>query len=375
MEMVRDCFAPDCDVSRWGPELADRDAMIEFIRGVGHFHTTMHMMGNQFVEVEGDTGTRRLVRDAHAPSGGRHGRGGQARREPEPLRRARRTARRPVGRSHVAAASRRGRRSGVTALTTDDPTVQLAARPGRDPRPAHALRPGRRRARLRTRSVAASRPGSTPLTATGSSTTSTCSVRSSRGSSTSTPRPTSSARSFARSTWSATRPGAHDVLVDHAPTARGRSRRGVGLRRTLRRPFLARRRPLADRRPRSDRAPRPPGGTRHPTPDHGCAGRRRWSTAPWSTTWSCVRRSPPTMPLVARPTTSSTTSSSMSTVTAARAETYLYFVERSRRRPAVAVERRAATLGRRAGARARMGGSWRSRDEVTNRVADELVLK
>jgi hypothetical protein len=56
MELVRSCFAEDCDVSRWGPGLADREAMIDYIGGVGHFHTTMHMMANQFVEVHGDRG-------------------------------------------------------------------------------------------------------------------------------------------------------------------------------------------------------------------------------------------------------------------------------------------------------------------------------
>ena len=56
MEAVRSCFAPDCDVSRWGPGMTDREAMIDYISGVGHFHTTMHMMGNQFVEVDGDAG-------------------------------------------------------------------------------------------------------------------------------------------------------------------------------------------------------------------------------------------------------------------------------------------------------------------------------
>ena len=54
MEMVRSCFSPDCDATRWGPGPGDREAMIEYISGVGHFHTTMHMMGNQFVEVDGD---------------------------------------------------------------------------------------------------------------------------------------------------------------------------------------------------------------------------------------------------------------------------------------------------------------------------------
>ena len=57
MEIVRACFAPDLKTVGWGPlgEGFDRDALIRFISGVGHFRETMHMMGNQLIEVSGDT--------------------------------------------------------------------------------------------------------------------------------------------------------------------------------------------------------------------------------------------------------------------------------------------------------------------------------
>ena len=55
MEMVRACFAPDLEVEGWGGGFADRDSMITYISGVAIFHTTMHMFGNQYIEVDGDT--------------------------------------------------------------------------------------------------------------------------------------------------------------------------------------------------------------------------------------------------------------------------------------------------------------------------------
>ena len=55
MEMVRGCFAPDLEVEGWGGGFADRDSMITYISGVAIFHTTMHMFGNQYIEVDGDT--------------------------------------------------------------------------------------------------------------------------------------------------------------------------------------------------------------------------------------------------------------------------------------------------------------------------------
>ena len=54
-EMVRACFAPDLEVEGWGGGFADRDSMITYISGVAIFHTTMHMFGNQYIEVDGDT--------------------------------------------------------------------------------------------------------------------------------------------------------------------------------------------------------------------------------------------------------------------------------------------------------------------------------
>ena len=55
MDMVRSCFAADLEVEQWGGGFPDRDAMITYISGVAIFHTTMHMFGNEFVEVSGDT--------------------------------------------------------------------------------------------------------------------------------------------------------------------------------------------------------------------------------------------------------------------------------------------------------------------------------
>src|SRR3954452_9616921 len=56
MDVVRACFAPDLVTMGWGPpgESFDRDALIRYISGVGHFRETMHMMANQLLEVDGD---------------------------------------------------------------------------------------------------------------------------------------------------------------------------------------------------------------------------------------------------------------------------------------------------------------------------------
>src|SRR3954451_22025385 len=48
-ELVRSCFTPD--VTGWSD---DRETMIEFISGVRTFEMTMHMMGNQLIEVRDD---------------------------------------------------------------------------------------------------------------------------------------------------------------------------------------------------------------------------------------------------------------------------------------------------------------------------------
>ena len=53
-DAVRDCFRPDVEGDFGGEWRSDRDSLIEFISGVAYFHTTMHMMGNSFVEVSGD---------------------------------------------------------------------------------------------------------------------------------------------------------------------------------------------------------------------------------------------------------------------------------------------------------------------------------
>ncbi len=55
-EQVRSCFVPDLKVVDWGDTpFADREEMLEYIKGVAFFRTTMHMMGNQFIEIDGDT--------------------------------------------------------------------------------------------------------------------------------------------------------------------------------------------------------------------------------------------------------------------------------------------------------------------------------
>jgi hypothetical protein len=55
MEQVRSCFAPDLRVVGWGGGFPDREAMITYISGVAIFHTTMHMFGNDYIDVDGDT--------------------------------------------------------------------------------------------------------------------------------------------------------------------------------------------------------------------------------------------------------------------------------------------------------------------------------
>ena len=48
------CFAPDLGGSWTLGPISDRDAMMDYIRQVARFHTTMHFMGNEFIEVDGD---------------------------------------------------------------------------------------------------------------------------------------------------------------------------------------------------------------------------------------------------------------------------------------------------------------------------------
>src|SRR5436190_319532 len=54
MEQVRACFAPDLRVVGWGGGFPDREAMLTYISGVAIFHTTMHMFGNDYIDVDGD---------------------------------------------------------------------------------------------------------------------------------------------------------------------------------------------------------------------------------------------------------------------------------------------------------------------------------
>ncbi len=52
---VAACFAPDVCGPFGGEERRNRGELVEFISGVAFFHTTMHMLGNTLVEVNGDT--------------------------------------------------------------------------------------------------------------------------------------------------------------------------------------------------------------------------------------------------------------------------------------------------------------------------------
>ncbi len=48
------CFAPDLG-GTWGfGAIPDRDTMMDYIQQVARFHTTMHFLGNEFIEVVGD---------------------------------------------------------------------------------------------------------------------------------------------------------------------------------------------------------------------------------------------------------------------------------------------------------------------------------
>ena len=123
-QLLEDCFVPDLVVLGWGDgKFKNRADLLEFIKGVAYFHTTMHMMGNQFIEVDGDTGamdTYAMLTHHHdGPDG-----------EPLELNMS--------GNRYVEKVSRRDGRwvihqrggepvwspTGVTAATTDDPAVQ-----------------------------------------------------------------------------------------------------------------------------------------------------------------------------------------------------------------------------------------------------------
>ena len=54
---IRGCFAPDFRAAAWAPGNMDRDETMAYIEGVAIFRSTMHMMGNQLIHVEGDTAT------------------------------------------------------------------------------------------------------------------------------------------------------------------------------------------------------------------------------------------------------------------------------------------------------------------------------
>lgn len=54
-ELLAACFSPDVETVGWGRAAGrGRGPLLDFIKGVAHFHTTMHMMGNHFVHVDGE---------------------------------------------------------------------------------------------------------------------------------------------------------------------------------------------------------------------------------------------------------------------------------------------------------------------------------
>ena len=120
MEIVRACFAPDLKTVGWGPgEGFDRDALIRFISGVGHFRETMHMMGNQLIEVDGDTASMdTFAQLTHRLDG-----------DPEKLLVSSRYVEKLTRRDGAWAITQRGGEpvwapNGVDALSSDDPAVQ-----------------------------------------------------------------------------------------------------------------------------------------------------------------------------------------------------------------------------------------------------------
>ena len=53
-EVQASCFVPDVG-GTWGfGAIPDRDTMMDYIHQVARFHTTMHFLGNEFIEVDGD---------------------------------------------------------------------------------------------------------------------------------------------------------------------------------------------------------------------------------------------------------------------------------------------------------------------------------
>lgn len=116
-ELVRACFTPD--VSGWSTE---RETLIEFISGVRTFEMTMHMMGNQLIEVRGDDATMHTyaMLTHHRPGyyGGTY--------ELNPS--GNRYAERLVRQDRWVIAQRRADPleppTGVTAVTTTDASVQ-----------------------------------------------------------------------------------------------------------------------------------------------------------------------------------------------------------------------------------------------------------
>lgn len=53
-DAVADCFAPDFSGVFGGAHRESRAALVDFIRGVSHFHTTLHWMGPSRIALDGD---------------------------------------------------------------------------------------------------------------------------------------------------------------------------------------------------------------------------------------------------------------------------------------------------------------------------------
>ena len=73
-DQVGRCFAPDVHGEFGGEDRVGRDALIDFIRGVSHFHTTMHFMSGSLIEIHGDEASSDTVAALTHHAAGKSGR-------------------------------------------------------------------------------------------------------------------------------------------------------------------------------------------------------------------------------------------------------------------------------------------------------------
>jgi hypothetical protein len=73
-EQVRGCFAPDAFVAGTGHAGVRDEYLEQLVAGVSRFGTTMHTIGNQILEIDGDTARTEtdLVARHFADAEGRH---------------------------------------------------------------------------------------------------------------------------------------------------------------------------------------------------------------------------------------------------------------------------------------------------------------